>query len=412
MSLFSQALSHKATMLSIDAESQVNIDDIDTQTPIEEVHAEISNDMNQMEKHIDDLEASQQAEVTLESLSAVLKKSLRNGGMTQVELETFAICQSAIGQTLKVSVSATPDLQSYGRLGSYEYTALSVQQTAQAKKGIKERVMLIIRKIGEFIKRIWQKLTMSRTRLAIAINHTIMDAQELLKLGLETGKKLSPAATIRDPAKIQSVINKLGPWAATFNVNTLRLHLVALEKMMTHLIQITTKVDEISVAYEPYTAENFKDKIDGLVADIFKEAETLGPHGGRPLFTDPGEGKPLSERLKFWKPVVADKDLPSTLEVLTVQECLDSLKIVSGFLRNEKVLNGLDEKKVSQIFAKQVEKAPEMATFLASSVLPPLVHAASQVQMYTLEGMWAIVKYARWSISLHKQELQEGGGKF
>ena len=395
MSLFSQALSHKATMLSIDVETQVDIDDIDTQTPVEEVHAELSDDLNQMEKHIDDLEASEQAEVTLESLSAVLKKSLRNGGMTQVELETFAICQSAIGQTLKVSVSATPDLQSYGRLGAYEYTALSAEQTEQAKKGIKERIMHILKKIGDFLKRVWHSITFSYDRLYRSANSLTTRAETLKAKHINDNSTFSVDG---DREKVRLVATKLAPRGSKFDALTFKTHIKTLQDLGA---EAETKLKEL---VEDPNKTNDEEIVNETIDHLVKKANEVGQHlTNQPLINPVSKDRPISERLKFWKKPMPDSDLPDHIPVLTPSESLEVLKLIIASVLMVRHAKKLDGDNISKIVTTKFGGGADVTAAALLQLAPAMAHFAAKANMMTLDTLWAAQKYARWSVEYYEQ---------
>lgn len=166
MSLFSDSIKQRATMLSemVLDEDVGQISDSDTPPEVEqmteeEISDDVGNDIKEISDTTDTLGAATHAQVTLESLQSILSKSMTNGGMTPIEVESFALCNHLIARQLGTEIPSVPDMQSFGTMGAEQYTQLAFSQTKDAKKGLWEYIKGLWAKIVAFVQRVWVKLT-------------------------------------------------------------------------------------------------------------------------------------------------------------------------------------------------------------------------------------------------------------
>ncbi len=406
MNFLAQAIQERATQLSYEADESVEDvgDMVDVDSDIYQSHEEAAEDVNQLENYVDDLEASQQAEVTLESLTTILQKSLGRGGLTQSELECFAVAQSAIGQTLKVSVSAIPDLQSYGRLGAYEYTALSAEQTEQAKKGVVEKIKAILKKIVDFVVRIYHKVTFSTKRIQDK-------AQKLIKELNELPPHVSELPNITDP----SIIKALS--IPQFSVHALIAQFEAAARLH-HMVE-----GEIEkVIKDP--GHIFDER---MVMSFIAESQKIRV-GDFPIFKEVSDDRPISERLKFWKREAPQK-LPESLPVLATSDIKILLDQIKDFQKQKPILNvgqlqqrldkmvevGMDRHRTlmnvySSPAASVLREKPNLdeinrdsTHWMVSAVMPHLLRYCTAVNLSKAKYAFYLLKYCEACINAYKK---------
>ncbi len=332
MSLFTQQLHNRATLLALDVSDQESVNEhqltnevaenlssvgIDVPEPSEEdlddtsVHETLANHIEDHADAIEEINNTLDADITLQSLHSILVKSAARGGMSTTELETFALVKGLIARQVGVTPPPIATLLSvtidhHETVGSANHAEAEAHEAEAASKTLKEKFKEIIARLVKFAKRILETLMFSWKRIfnrASKLKEKISNTQE------------SDVSTT--PITSKKIIEPLYRKGAHLSVNFIR-------EVLEHTRECHTLFD---VSFSEGKLDLMDtDTVTTLVDRLQEKMKSLPDHSPQIVPSDAKHS--VWERLKVWKKPESIENLPTSIERLTREDCIVCVEMI------------------------------------------------------------------------------------